>query len=63
VHFVTKVGIHKNGLFCIHHGMFHEKIAAYYVAFVGFQQFLAILKKIGGQETFITGTVSYFCSL
>jgi hypothetical protein len=43
--------------------MFHEKIASYYVVFVGFQHFLAILGKIGGQETFFTGTVSYSRSL
>jgi hypothetical protein len=60
VHFVTKVGIHKkNGLFYIHQGMFQEKIASYYIAFVGFQHFLAILGKIGGQDTFFTETVSY----
>jgi hypothetical protein len=41
--------------------MFHEKIASYYVAFVGFQHFLAILGKIGGQETFLQ--VSYSRSL
>jgi hypothetical protein len=35
--------------------MFQEKIASYYVAFVGFLHFLAILGKIGGQETFFTG--------
>jgi hypothetical protein len=42
---------------------FKQKIALYYVAFVGFQHFLVILGKIGGQETFFTGTVSYSCSL
>jgi hypothetical protein len=31
--------------------VFLEKIASYYVAFVGFQHFLAKLVKIGGQET------------
>jgi hypothetical protein len=43
--------------------MFKEKIASYYVAFVGFQHFLAILGKIRGQDTFFTGTVSYSRSL
>jgi hypothetical protein len=38
-------------LFCIHQGLFQEKIASYYVAFVGFQYFLAKLGKIKGQET------------
>jgi hypothetical protein len=37
--------------FSIHQGLFQEKIASYYVAFVGFQQILAKLEKIGGQET------------
>jgi hypothetical protein len=43
--------------------MFQEKIASDYVAFVGFQHFLATLRKIRGQETFFTGTVSYSRSL
>jgi hypothetical protein len=37
--------------FYIHQGLFQEKIALYFLAFVGFQHFLAKLGKIGGQET------------
>jgi hypothetical protein len=43
--------------------MFQEKFASYYVAFVGFQHFFAVLGKIRGQETFFTGTVLYSRSL
>jgi hypothetical protein len=58
VHFVTKVGIHKKWPF-----LYPSGHVSYYVAFVGFQHFLAILGKIGGQETFFTGTVLYSRSL
>jgi uncharacterized membrane protein len=57
------VWIHKKWAFYIHQGMFQEKITSYYVAFVGFPHFLAILATIGGQETFSTGTVSFSRSL